>query len=75
MLFNSADLMPTISYTRGLRYGRETSNSAATNASVWNVTQFACKNQINAIVGNTNARKLDLIEPHDALSSAFANEA
>ena len=75
MLFNFADLMPTISYTRGLRYGRETSNSAATNASVWNVTQFACKNQINAIDGNTTMRNLDIIELHETLSSAFANEA
>ena len=75
MLFNFADLTPKISYKRLLSYGRATSNLAAPNVSVWNFTQLACKKQINSINGNTNARKLDLIEPHDALSSAFANEA
>ncbi len=75
MLFNFADLTPTISYKRLLSYGRATSNLAAPNASAWNFTQSACKKQINPIDGNTNARKLDLIEPLDALSSAFANEA
>ena len=75
MLFNFADLMPSISYKRLLRYGRATSNLAAPNASAWNFTQSTCEKQINPIVGNTNTRKLDLIEPHDALSSAFANEA
>ncbi len=75
MLFNFADLMPTISYKCLLRYGRVTSNLATPNASRWNFTQFAGAKQINPVNGNTNVRKLDLIEPHETLSSACQSEA